>query len=393
METADIKKLLTQSKKEPVNCAIGVNKNGEAAILLHKIKQPRALLSELEKEAGKLTTPAFGQALVDVDEDPKKVILTLNRAPSGISKRLKKALIGTGFTKVEIRNEDGSLAEADGADELPPEVTTDAASPQPHDLEPALAELMKRIPAAVTANAALAGPLKQLATAAVAAVRGQDMAAASTAVEALRQALADAKPAATIDLKALQAELGQLIRQIAGAAAGDMTRLDALKSLATTAAADVKAGAAAAEVSVKALRDALANAASSGSRQQARSAGPAPLAIWRDAKEAVDARIDALRKKVLEHPDEDLRSTLVQIADKGLNGVTDRASVGMMAAMMDAEAAPAKARQAVETFRSFLASDIARGIDENPFQIKVDLRDTLGAALEQIESRLAAVAA
>lgn len=137
------------------------------------------------------------------------------------------------------------------------------------------------------------------------------------------------------------------------------------------------------------LVQAMADAAGQP-RPAGATSGAEPIVIWREAKEAVDERISALRKSVLGHPDEALRATMAQIADKGLNGVTDRAAVGMMAAMMEADTAPAKARQAIEKFRAFLAGDIARGIDENPFEVQVDLRRTLGTALERIESRLAA---
>jgi hypothetical protein len=394
MDIGDIKKLLVLSKKEPVNCAIGLDKGGDAVILLHKIKAGMALLKDLEKEQGKLSQPAFGQAFVDMDEDPKLVILTLNRAPSGAGKKLKKTLAGTGFTKVEIRNEDGTVAEGEGSEaglaaEAAPAAVPEP-TPQPQDLEAALAVLIKQIPAVVAANASLAGELRQLAGSAVAAVRGADMALASAALAALQQALADAEaapppPPPPVDLKALQAELGGLIRQIPGIAASQPERLEPLKALAGEAAAAVKsADGATAVKAVQALREALAPVAARPAR------GPEPIVIWREAKEAVDERIAALRQSVLAHPDDVLKPTLAEIADKGLNGVTDRASVGMMVAMMEAGTVPAKARQAVASFRAFLGSDIARGIDENPFKVQVDLRRTLGAALDQIEARLAA---
>ncbi|HYZ60949.1 MAG TPA: hypothetical protein VE650_00730, partial [Acetobacteraceae bacterium] len=272
METAEIKKLLTQSKKEPVNCAVGVTKDGLAQVLLHKTKNPRALLKELEADAGKLATPAFGSAFVDVDEDPKLVILTLNKAPSGISKRLKKAMGGTGFTKVEIRNEDGTVAEqvagdeegAAGSGEGAAPAEAEAAAPAEAeagapDLKATLGGLMKRIPGAIAANPAASDELKRLAGVAVGAVKVQDEEAAQ-AVAALQQAVEAAEKAAggqnpAVDLKALQAELGQLIKQIQTVAAANPERLDGLKTLAATAAAAVRSpDAAAAAQAVAALR-------------------------------------------------------------------------------------------------------------------------------------------
>lgn len=397
MEIADIKKLLAQSKKEPVNCAVGVSKDGLGQILLHKTKPPRTLLKELEAGSSKLSTAAFGSAFVDVDVDPKLVILTLNKAPSGLAKRLKKSMAGTGFNKIEIRNEDGSVAEKDAGDEEAAAAAAAPAAPNPAppaDLQKTLGELIKRVPAASASTPAASADLKRLAGEAVAAVRGADPAAAAAAVTSLEDAIAKAEqgpagaaPNAAPDFKAMQAELGQMIRDVQAVAASQPDRLDSLRTLAGGAAAAIKAAdPAGAPAAMAALRDALA----AGKQPAARPAAEAaPIIIWREAKETVDARIGDLRKSVLAHPDESLRPTLAQIADKGLNGVTDRASVGMMAAMMEAKAQPAKALKAIETFQTFLAGDIARGIDENPFKVAVGLRTTLGAALDSIRQHLA----
>ncbi len=112
METADLKRLLIRSKREPVNCAIATGKDGGPLILLDKVKQPRAVSGELTKQFKDMKNPRWGTAFVDVDADPKKVILTLNRPLPGFGRRLKKvALKGTGFTKVEIHHDDGSPPE------------------------------------------------------------------------------------------------------------------------------------------------------------------------------------------------------------------------------------------------------------------------------------------
>lgn len=115
--------------------------------------------------------------------------------------------------------------------------------------------------------------------------------------------------------------------------------------------------------------------------------GTSLLAIWRDAKEQVDSGIGALQDRMRKHP----LPALARIADRGLNGITDTRSVGMIAALMEADRSPAasgKARQAVAAFRTFIASDTAAAIDENPFGVEVGLRRTLGAALETIERQL-----
>ena len=261
-----------------------------------------------------------------------------------------------------------------------------------------LAALLPRIKAALATAAPAAQDIKLRASEAGALARQRDHAGANAVLDLVEKLLGElqgapdgtnAVPPANVN--ALPAELASLVRQIPGIACTQPQRLESLKALAGKAAAVLKSGdAAAAAAAVQALREAVALAPA----KTRRPASSAELtAIWREAKEGADERMSALRASVLAHPDPALKATLAQIADKalsGLGGVTAGATVGMMAAMMDVENAPAQARQAVEKFRAFLASDIARGIDENPFQVQVDLRRTLGAALEQIESRLAA---
>lgn len=111
------------------------------------------------------------------------------------------------------------------------------------------------------------------------------------------------------------------------------------------------------------------------------------LAVWREAKEQVDSGIGALQGRMRQHP----LPALGRIADRGLNGITDTRSVGMIAALMEADRNPAasgNARKAVAAFRSFIATDTAAAIDENPFGVEVALRRTLGAALDTIERQL-----
>lgn len=117
---------------------------------------------------------------------------------------------------------------------------------------------------------------------------------------------------------------------------------------------------------------------------------PSFVAIWREAKEQVDGGIGTLQDRMRKHP----LAALGRIADAGLNGITDKVSVGMMAAMMEADRSGAKAAasamKAVTGLRAFLATDAAAAIDENPFGIAVGLRSTFKNALEMIEKRLTA---
>jgi hypothetical protein len=116
MDTADMKKLLIVSKRQPVHCGVGMTKDG-VVLLMDKIKTPRLLVKDLEKQLPDMKSPHWGTAVVDTDVDPRLVILTLNKAAPGMARRMKKTLKGTGFTKVEIRLEDGSVADKAGEDE------------------------------------------------------------------------------------------------------------------------------------------------------------------------------------------------------------------------------------------------------------------------------------
>ena len=109
IDKGELKKLLIRSKKEPVNCAVAMSKSQQALIVLDKIKQPRAILKELEKKFGDVAMPRWGTAFVDVDADPKLVILTLNKPTPGFARKMKKTLKGTGFAKVEVRLESNNI--------------------------------------------------------------------------------------------------------------------------------------------------------------------------------------------------------------------------------------------------------------------------------------------
>ena len=204
MDKADMKKLLTVSKKQPVNCAVGVTKTG-VVLMMDKIKQPKAVLKDLEKKFADMKQPHWGSAVVDMDADPKLVVLTLNKAAPGMARKMKKTLKGTGFSKVEIRLEDGTVADtADEGDEE--EEAGPAAAARPVEAAPAPADaagvgpdagvltqqltgLVGQLKAALAADPSRAEPLKALATQAQASLKSGDLPAAQSAVTQLAQAL------------------------------------------------------------------------------------------------------------------------------------------------------------------------------------------------------------
>ncbi len=111
--------------------------------------------------------------------------------------------------------------------------------------------------------------------------------------------------------------------------------------------------------------------------------------IWTGAKARVDQGFAALQRELKAVDDPDVQ----QLADFGLNGVTDRDSVRLMAALMDADNGRGtdKLVAAIDRFRSFLdGSPIVDLIEDNPFGVTIPLRAQLGSALDIIASKIAA---
>jgi hypothetical protein len=113
MDKDELKVLLRKSKSEPVNCAVAASGEDRTlgVIVLDKVKAPKAVSTQLEKRYPKATQVRWGKAEVDTENDPKLVIFTLHKNVTGLGKKLKKSLKGTGYTKVLINFEDGSPSE------------------------------------------------------------------------------------------------------------------------------------------------------------------------------------------------------------------------------------------------------------------------------------------
>jgi hypothetical protein len=155
MDKQDMKRLLMKSKSEPVSCAFGQGDEKTMALLmLDKVKQPKAVVKDLEKKFPNASNTRWGTAFVDVDADVKLVQFIVNKPISGVARKLVKTLKGTGFTKVEILLEDGSPLERDSEeDEAPVAAGAAPAEPAP-PAQPAAAAETPAPPAAQPAEAA-----------------------------------------------------------------------------------------------------------------------------------------------------------------------------------------------------------------------------------------------
>jgi hypothetical protein len=210
MEKGEMKKLLVKSKQEPVNCAMAQGSDANLGLLvLDKVKSPTGLEKELKGKFADSKNVRFGTAFVDIEDNPKLVNFRINKAASGMAKRLLKTLKGTGFTKVIILlDSDGSvLEEAAGGEDaeeamdaaaaeapVPPAPPEPPSAPPPPvhsaaDLLKALTALAGRIPQAAGADAARKAELLKLAAQGQADIKAGNLAQAGTDIEHLAKAL------------------------------------------------------------------------------------------------------------------------------------------------------------------------------------------------------------
>jgi hypothetical protein len=108
---------------------------------------------------------------------------------------------------------------------------------------------------------------------------------------------------------------------------------------------------------------------------------------WDAATEAVDGQIAALQSALRGQDDAELR----EIGEYGLNAVTGNQRVPLLAALMGARGGNAgdraKLPQLIANLRGHLdADERVRACDENPFDVAVSIRQTLGAALDRLSS-------
>ena len=103
MTKSEMRKLLMRSKEEPVACAVGIGDDAALGLMvLHRTKRGKMMEAVLKEAVPQAKIMRFGTAKVDADDDPKLVLLSLNRGLGGIARKLVKTLKGTGFTKVRI---------------------------------------------------------------------------------------------------------------------------------------------------------------------------------------------------------------------------------------------------------------------------------------------------
>ena len=109
MGPAELKPLLVLSKRQPISCAIGLTKDKQGVILLHKRTKPRKLMAELIRQGkgGGLdlerASIRFGRANVDGSNDSSTVHFTVNKtSPDALRVKMIEKLRPAGFQRCEI---------------------------------------------------------------------------------------------------------------------------------------------------------------------------------------------------------------------------------------------------------------------------------------------------
>lgn len=231
MEKTELRHFLNEAKKKPVHVALGVAADGMAVVLLHKVTTPLMLSKELAQKSPGVKTLRWGEVFVDEQKDPKILVARLNKAASGLARKVAKIVKPGGFTKVVLEFEDGSKEE--GADDAAAEEGAEAgaaaapgqaapagaASPngaapaaKPVDLNALAAELttlVKRMFALIEADPSRRESLTGLAKAARAALDSKVAEKAKAALDSFKSEIARmeapkaAKPAAPVDPEAV----------------------------------------------------------------------------------------------------------------------------------------------------------------------------------------------
>jgi hypothetical protein len=114
---------------------------------------------------------------------------------------------------------------------------------------------------------------------------------------------------------------------------------------------------------------------------------------WTEASEKVDGQLAQLGSKLKASGNADS----IDIAERGLSSITGDVKTPLLAALLGVDSATGtarakavdKARQAVEAFRKRIETDERVVVcDENPFEVEVSIRSTLGAALGKLDEAL-----
>lgn len=382
MSPAEMKPLLMLSKRQPVNCAIGLTKDKDGVILLDKKAKPRKLIAMIKSEAKSkgiildIASLRFGRAEVDTEVNSSLVQFIVNKEVAGtLRPKLLESLKKAGFQKCEI-SVDMKLDDEPDEDEKPE--------------------------AAVAAPAAARAPAADQPAAAAAPAAPEADAPAAAAPQA-------AAPGAP-DAGAITKRVTELVKRMVAGMAAKPAGGDAMKTAASAAQKALQGGDVASAGKEADTLERLLDAsdqAGAGAAAGGKAAGPAmgsPViakagATWVATRKKVESEIEKLHDEL-------------QAVYKGQGVVADlektfRAKVEPMMSTLDHSlsdkladmaknadpAAHAKlvgeVTKIIESYKSFLSSDsLISKLDSNPF-VPLAIEKTLTASLTALEKVLA----
>jgi hypothetical protein len=99
------RKLMGSDASSPVNCAVGLFGGHAVGLLLDRRKAGKTLVAQLKHDSPSSGGSYFyGTAYIDTY--PGTLCLNLNRAPGSLQNRVRFAIRGSGFGKVEVTTTD-----------------------------------------------------------------------------------------------------------------------------------------------------------------------------------------------------------------------------------------------------------------------------------------------
>ncbi len=110
MSPAEMKPILSQARRGgEVSCVVGLTKDKDGVILLDRRMAPKQLRDQLKKQADKIglelldSSLRYGTATVDAVEDPKMLMLSINKPGAGVlEQKLRERVKSAGFKDVEL---------------------------------------------------------------------------------------------------------------------------------------------------------------------------------------------------------------------------------------------------------------------------------------------------
>jgi hypothetical protein len=405
----EIGKLFKKAKMsgEPLPYAFGLaSKPEDCGFLTHLRKPGKTLKKELKASSKAISKVCFGTFRVDENN----ILLSSPKPIKGIIKQLRVRFRKAGMGKFKpilvgpdgIEIDEDTLPAADQFDDTDDDIQspigadapTAALAPAPPPKTEGSAELARRLTkikdAMGTVPPDMSERLQKPFLKAISQIKKGEVSEARETIELLETVLSRLKPATPPKapsetpqdaFKSLVADLGKLSDDQKKAL---MPRLQEIKGKLTGGEG------AAALADIAALRSTLDSGGAAGDKA---ADTKSVLDIWNTAKENADKGITKLATALKKYNE----PALDRIAEHGITGLNGGSSyTRLTAALMDHAKAGADKHAstaealftAIDAFRNAMMADpMVAHWENNPLGISVDIRGTLGSALDSIEAR------